>query len=334
MKKLTKFAKLLITIGCVLVVLVLFLLTGPLYVINEGYQVVVTRFGDIVAVHTNAGLHFKIPFIDIVNTYPKLILSLDGDSQKIPTKENQFIIVDTTSRWKISDPELFYQSFKTVDAAEIRLSDIIDSATRTIITQNRLSEVVRSSNLINERTDSKNTELPASDEAAAKINALVNVVANSESVNKGRRQLTLEMAEEARKMIPDYGIELIDILPRQIKYSDELTESVYNRMIKDRNQIAKGFRAYGEGQKRDWLGKLEKDKLMIESDAYAKAEQIKGQADAEATRIYARAYSVDPEFYAFWRSIESYKTTVPSFDATFSTDMDYFKYMYSSKGRR
>ena len=73
---------------------------------------------------------------------------------------------------------------------------------------------------------------------------------------------------------------------------------------------------------------------MIESDAYAKAEQIKGQADAEATRIYARAYSVDPEFYAFWRSIESYKTTVPEFDATFSTDMDYFKYMYSSKGRR
>ena len=334
MKKLTKLAKGLITLGCVIVVLILFLLTGPLYVINEGYQVVVTRFGDIVAVHTNAGLHFKIPFIDIVNTYPKLILSLDGDSQKIPTKENQFIIVDTTSRWKISDPKLFYQSFKTVDAAEIRLSDIIDSATRTIITQNRLSEVVRSSNLINERTEDKNSVLPGSDEAVAKINALVNVVANSESVNKGRRQLTLEMAEEARKMIPDYGIELIDILPRQIKYSDELTESVYNRMIKDRNQIAKGYRAYGEGKKKDWPGKLEKDKLMIESDAYAKAEQIKGQADAEATRIYARAYSVDPEFYAFWRSIESYKTTVPEFDATFSTDMDYFKYMYSSKGRR
>ena len=104
MKKLTKLAKGLITLGCVIVVLILFLLTGPLYVINEGYQVVVTRFGNIVAVHTNAGLHFKIPFIDIVNTYPKLILSLDGDSQKIPTKENQFIIVDTTSRWKISDP--------------------------------------------------------------------------------------------------------------------------------------------------------------------------------------------------------------------------------------
>ena len=334
MKKISPWAKILIIVACVIVVFVLFLLTGPFYVINEGYQVVVTRFGNIVSVHTNAGLHFKIPFIDIVNTYPKLILSLDGDSQKIPTKENQFIIVDTTSRWRISDPKLFYQSFKTVDAAEIRLSDIIDSATRTIITQNRLSEVVRSSNLINERTDENKNSLPGTDEAVEKINALVNVNTNSESVQKGRRQLTLEMADEARKMIPDYGIELIDILPRQIKYSDELTESVYNRMIKDRNQIAKGFRAYGEGKKKDWLGKLEKDKMSIESEAYSKAEQIKGQADAEATKIYAKAYSVDPEFYAFWQSIESYKNTIPEFDITFSTDMDYFKYLYSSRGKR
>ena len=332
--KLKGWAKALIIAVCVLVALVLFLLTGPFYVINEGYQVVVTRFGDIVAVHNQAGLHFKIPFIDIVNTYPKLILSLDGDSQKIPTKENQFIIVDTTSRWRISDPRLFYQSFKTVDAAEIRLSDIIDSATRTIITQNRLSEVVRSSNLINEKSDDGKNNLPGADEAVEKINALVNVTSNSELITKGRRQLTLEMAEEARKMIPDYGIELIDILPRQIKYSDELTESVYNRMIKDRNQIAKGFRAYGEGKKKDWLGKLEKDKMSIESEAYWKAEQIKGQADAEATKIYARAYSVDPEFYAFWQSIESYKNTIPDFDVTFTTDMDYFKYLYSSRGKR
>ena len=91
--------------------------------------------------------------MDVVVTYPKLILSLDGDSQRIPTKENQFIIVDTTSRWRISDPAQFYQSFKTLEAANIRLSDIIDSATRTIITQNKLSEVVRSSNLINEKTE-------------------------------------------------------------------------------------------------------------------------------------------------------------------------------------
>ena len=330
--------KIYVVFGVIIVALVIFMMMGPFYVINEGTQVVVTRFGKIVDTHTEAGLYFKVPFVDVVVTYPKLILSLDGDSQRIPTKENQFIIVDTTSRWRISDPAQFYQSFKTLEAANIRLSDIIDSATRTIITQNKLSEVVRSSNLINERTLVNSTQNltddnPA-DDTAAQIDSIINVSTNSESINKGRRQLTLEMAEEARKMIPEYGIELIDVVPRQIKYSDEMTESVYNRMIKDRNQVAKGYRSIGEGKKKDWLGKLERDKLEIESEAYRKAQEIKGQADAEASSIYAKAYSVDPEFYAFWQSLESYKKTIPDFDVTYSTDMDYFKYLYSSKVQR
>lgn len=324
-----------VILAVIIVVLVIFMMMGPFYVINEGSQVVVTRFGKIVNTHTNAGLYFKVPFIDVVVTYPKLILSLDGDSQRIPTKENQFIIVDTTSRWRISDPEQFYQSFKTLEAANIRLSDIIDSATRTIITQNKLSEVVRSSNLINEKILTTSVvDENSTDDTAAQIDSIINVSTNSESITKGRRQLTLEMAEEARKMIPEYGIELIDVVPRQIKYSDEMTESVYNRMIKDRNQVAKGYRSIGEGKKKDWLGKLEKDKLEIESEAYKKAQEIKGQADAEASKIYAQAYSVDPEFYAFWQSLESYKKTIPDFDVTYSTDMDYFKYLYSSKVQR
>lgn len=324
-----------VILAVIIVALVIFMMMGPFYVINEGSQVVVTRFGKIVNTHTNAGLYFKVPFIDVVVTYPKLILSLDGDSQRIPTKENQFIIVDTTSRWRISDPEQFYQSFKTLEAANIRLSDIIDSATRTIITQNKLSEVVRSSNLINEKILTTSVvDENSTDDTAAQIDSIINVSTNSESITKGRRQLTLEMAEEARKMIPEYGIELIDVVPRQIKYSDEMTESVYNRMIKDRNQVAKGYRSIGEGKKKDWLGKLEKDKLEIESEAYRKAQEIKGQADAEASKIYAQAYSVDPEFYAFWQSLESYKKTIPDFDVTYSTDMDYFKYLYSSKVQR
>lgn len=227
------------TIGLIIViaVFIVFLMMGPFYIINEGNQVVVTRFGEIVETHTEAGLYFKIPFIDIVTTYPKLILSIDGDSQRIPTKENQFIIVDTTSRWKISDPALFYQSFKTLEAAYTRLSDVIDSATRTIITQNRLSEIVRSSNLINEEESIDPSIESLSDEATDQISSLINVATKSESVHKGRRHLTNEMAIEAQKMLPQYGIELIDILPRQIKYSDEMTESVYNRMIKERNKV-------------------------------------------------------------------------------------------------
>lgn len=325
--------KAIIGIGIVVALLLIFLMMGPLYIVNEGYQVVITRFGQIVNTHTEAGLYFKVPFVDLVTTYPKLILSLDGDSQRIPTKENQFIIVDTTSRWRITDPALFYQSFKTLDAAYTRLSDIIDSATRTIITQNRLSEIVRSSNLINEET-SIDPSLEIIDEASAQLDSLINVSTKSESVKKGRRQLTVEMVDEAQKMIPSYGIELIDVVPRQIKYSDEMTESVYNRMIKERNQVAQAYRSLGEGKRAEWLGKLENDQKRIQSDAYRQAQEIMGNADAESTKIYAEAYDVDSEFYAFWQSLESYKDTIPQFDATFSTSMDYFKYMYNSKGNR
>lgn len=325
--------KLWTSIAVVVALLVIFLMMGPFYIVNEGYQAVVTRFGQIVSTRTEAGLYIRIPVVDVVTTYPKLILSLDGDSQRIPTKENQFIIVDTTSRWRISNPGLFYQSFKTLEAANNRLSDIIDSATRTIITQNRLAEVVRSSNIINEQTTT-NPLVAMEDEETAQIEALVNVSTQSEAVSKGRRQLSNEMAQEARKMISEYGIELIDIVPRQIKYSDELTESVYNRMIKERNQVAQAYRSLGEGKKADWLGKLEKEKLTIQSEAYKKAEEEKGRADAEASRIYAEAYAKDPEFYTFWKSLESYKATLPNFDATYSTNMDYFKYLYDSDGRR
>jgi membrane protease subunit HflC len=328
-----KMKKFWITLIVIIALVVVFLMMGPLYIINEGSQAVVTRFGEIVDSHTEAGLYIKVPFIDMVTTYPKLILSMDGDAQRIPTKENQFIIVDTTSRWRISDPEQFYQSFKTLDNAYTRLSDIIDSATRTIITQNRLSEVIRSSNIIN-TVEESTTELSEDADTAAQIDSLVNAKTTSETVTKGRRQLSIEMANEARKMMPEYGIELIDILPRQIKYSDEMTSSVYNRMIKERNQVAEAYRSVGEGRKADWMGKLEKDKLSIESEAYRKSEEIKGNADAEATRIYAEAYALDPEFYTFWKSLESYKTTMPKFDATYSTGMDYFKYLYSPDGKR
>ena len=322
--------KFFITLAAAAAVVVIFLMMGPFYIINEGYQAVVTRFGGIVSTHTEAGLYFRIPFIDQVTTYPKLVLSLDGDSQRIPTKETQFITVDTTSRWKITSPAKFYQSFKTLDNAYNKLSDIIDSSTRTVITQNRLSEIVRSSNIINERTA---IQADDKDEETKEIESLVNVNNVNESVSKGRNELCRQMTAEANKLVPEYGIELIDIVPRQIKYSDELTESVYNRMIKERNQVAQAYRSLGEGKKAEWMGKLENEKRTIQSEAYRKSEEIKGEADAKAARIYAEAYNKDPEFYNFWKSMESYKSTLKDSNATYSTNMDYFKYLYSPNGR-
>ena len=324
-----------IAIGAVVVAIFLFFSAGPFYIVNEGSQAVTTRMGRIVNTHTQAGLYMKVPFVDKITTYPARILSLEGDSERIPTKENQFIIVDTTSRWGISDPALFYQSCKTLEGAYIKLSDVIDSATRTIITRNRLSEIVRSSNIINEKSAAQDSSLSGiADDESAEIEALLNVSNQNENVSKGRTKLCDEMTDEARKMMGDFGIELIDIVPRQIKYSDELTESVYNRMIKERNQVAQAYRSLGEGKKAEWLGKLENEKRTIESEAYKVSEETKGKADALAAAIYAESYSRDPKFYEFWKSLESYKTTMGTFDTTYSTKLDYFKYLYSSNGNR
>ncbi len=312
------------------IIFILFVLTGPFYIVNEGKQVVITRFSKIVDSHSEAGLYIKVPFLDQVTEYPKLILSLDGDPQSITTKENQYIIVDTTSRWRITDPVAFYQNFQTLNNAYNKLSDIVDSSCRTIITQNRMSEIVRSSNIINER---KNNEAEKDDETK-EIDKLVNADTVNEVVTKGRSELCRQMTAKAQDEVRGWGIELLDIVPRQVKYSDELNESVYNSMIKDRNQVAQAYRSLGEGKKAEWLGRLENDKRTIASEAYRKSEEIKGAADAEAAAIYAAAYNKDIEFYTFWKSMESYKKNLKDYPATYSTKMDYFNYLYGADGKR
>ncbi|AEJ19341.1 protease modulator HflC [Gracilinema caldarium] len=315
------------------VILIAVLVAGPFYTLNEGEQAVVVRLGQIIAVQQDAGLHVKSPFLDDVIKYPKKIMSWDGEKQRIPTKENQFIWVDTIARWRISDPKKFYESIGNLESAYARLGDVIDSAVRTIIAENWLRETVRNSNIIRENKGATENFEVGSDQDAGQLSAFTRTDVTYEEVQKGRRKLAEEMLNLSRKLVPEYGIELIDVVPRQIKYSDELTQSVYNRMIKERSQIAQAFRSFGEGKKAEWEGKLENERRSLLSAAYEKAEKIKGDADAEATRIYAQAYSRDPEFFEFWRSTESYKNTLPKFNKTLSTDMDYFRYLYSPRGR-
>ncbi len=326
--KLKRFFGTLITVVIVLIILVFL---GPLYIVNEGNQVVVTRMGKIVNTHTEAGLYLKMPFIDTITTYPSLVLSLDGDPKEMPTKENTLIIVDTTSRWRISDPSKFYSNFGTVEGSYTKLSDIVDSSTRKIIAQYRLSEIVRSSNAIN---DTSNQVTEEESEDAKEIANLINYSSENDQITKGRRELSRLMRDDAAVTLAEYGIDLIDIVPRQVKYTDQLTDSVYSRMIKDRSQVAQAYRSNGEGKKAEWMGKLESEKAKITSEAYRKSEEIKGNADAEAARIYADAYNKDAEFYSFWKSMESYKKTMKANNATYSTGMDYFDYLYSPEGKR
>jgi len=315
----------------IVIVILGFFIAGPLFVVNEGEQAVVVQMGRLVRVITNAGLHVKIPFIDEVVRYPKRIMAWDGEAKSMPTREKQYIFVDITARWRISDPQKFYESISTVDAAYSKLAEIIDSEVRTVVAENYLRESVRNSNIIMERTSSVDV-LGLGDEIDPNIiTSSIQPDSEHEPITRGRRQLAEEILARSRRMVPEYGIELIDVVTRQIRYSNELTQSVYARMIKERNQIAQAFRSEGEGRKAEWLGRMDNEKRSILSAAYNRAETIRGTADAEAARIYADAYNRDRSFFDFWRAVESYRSTLPKFEKTLSTDMEYFRYLYSPR---
>lgn len=320
--------KLVTTLVVIFVLLVIFLLLGPFFILQEGEVAVVTRFGRIVNTHMDAGLKIKVPLVDTVVKYPKKIMSWDGDAQRIPTKENQFIWVDTTARWRISDPALFYQSVNTLPNAILRLNDVIDSTIRTVISENFLNEAVRNSNKINNMRVEEQVQNVDNLEDAEQLRNLTKTEIQQESIQTGREGLSVQMLSITSQFTKEFGIEVIDIVIRQIRYSDDLTQSVYQRMIKERNQIAEAYRSYGEGQQANWVGRTENDKKTILSQAYAESEKIKGVADAEATKIYSEAYEQDPEFFTLWRTLESYKKTIPNLNKIFSTDMDYFTILY------
>ncbi len=316
----------LLVIILVLIALVAFL--GPFYIVPEGEQAVVTRFGKIVKTETDAGLKIRMPFVDNISRYSSRILSWDGDPQRLPTSENQFIWVDTTARWKINDPAKFYESVTSMNQAYARLDDVIDSAVRTIIAQNPLAESVRSSDQIITASQEDQAAQLVSEETEGGPNFSFTTGSTFPKINMGRRKISDQVLERAQIIVPQYGIELIDVVIRQIRYSDDLTQSVYARMISERNQIAQAYRSFGEGQKAEWMGKLEREKKSIISSAYAESEEIKGRADAQATRIYAEVFGQDPDFYNFWKSMESYKNILPSLEKTLTTDMEYFDYLY------
>ncbi len=331
--------KLLKIIIPVVVLIFLFIAMGPFYIVAEGEQAVVTRFGEIIDTKTDAGLKIKIPIINDITKYSKRILSWDGAPQRIQTAENQFIWVDTTARWKIADPIKFYESVTSLSLAYSKLDDVIDSAVRTIIAQNSLTESVRNSNIIIDLQQMGKDETAAEDAAIAEsgeedtsvLSDLLVSDAIFQEIEKGRKNLSEQMLTNAAKDTTDLGIELIDVVIRQIRYSDDMTQSVYDRMIKERNQIAQFYRSYGEGKKAEWSGKLDNEKEAIISEAYSTSEQLKGDADALAAAIYNESYGADPKFFEFWKAVESYKKTLPGMSKTLATDMQYFDNLYSSE---
>ena len=275
--------------------------SGAIYTVDETQQVVVTQFGRLIGKPiTKAGLNFKLPFVQTANYFDKRILEWDGDADQIPTREKKLIWTDTTARWQIVDPLKFMQRVRTEPSAQTRLDDIIDAKAREVISSYLLVESVRNSNRLLE--EGAKEELTSVADEFGRI-AL-------KEIEMGRENLSRLILQKAADAVSDYGIKLVDVRIKRINYVEEVRNKVYERMIKERKQAAEQFRSEGQGKKAEIEGQMKKELAEIQANAYRRAQELKGKADAEAIKIYADAYNNDPAFYSFIRTLESYKKTI------------------------
>lgn len=285
------------------------------YIIDATEQVVVTEFGKPVGGPVQEpGLNWKLPFIQKVDKFDKRIMEWDGYPSEIPTADRKFIWVDVTGRWRIENALLYFQTLHNERTAQSRLDDIMDGITRNFITKYNLPEIVRSTNHIIELSQTK-------DDEDAHLDVEV------ERIDTGRDEITRKILETARKVVKDYGIELIDLRIKRIKYNDTVQKKVFERMISESKRAAEQLRSEGQGVLAEIYGQKDKDLKKITSEAYKQAQGIKGKADAEATKIYGDAYSKDPEFFAFKETLERYPDSLRDAKLLLTTDSDFLKYL-------
>jgi membrane protease subunit HflC len=287
--------------------------------VDQAEQVILVQFGEPIGdVVTEPGLHWRLPFVQEVRRFDKRMLDWDGDVSQIPTLGREFIIVDTTARWRIADPLQFLRSVRDENGARTRLDDILDSAARDIVSGTELEEIVRSA-------DWQVDVSQLADEDAAALED-----ADLARPNKGRGQLERDMLTAASRQMPELGIELVDVRIKRINYIDSVRDQVESRMISERQSIAARFRSEGEGRSQEILGNMQRELRRISSEAERTAQEIIGKADAEATSIYGAAYAQDPAFYTFSKTLESYSTLGENITLMIDAQSDFFRYLEST----
>jgi len=285
------------------------------YTVSETEQVLVTQFGKPVGgAVTEPGLHLKAPFpIQTVHRFDKRWLEFDGDANQIPTKDKKYIWVEIYARWRISDPLRFYQAVGDERGGQSRLDDVVDGQTRNAVASHDLIEIVRSSNRAFQITEE--LEGIGSAEAMTKIET-------------GREKIAQVVLKKSAEITPQFGIELEDVRFKRINYIETVQQKVFERMISERRRIAERSRSEGQGRAAEIRGQKERDILGTTSVGYKSAQEIKGNADAKATSIYARAYGKDPELYQFLKSMETLKESLDKDTwLVLSTDTELLKYL-------
>lgn len=291
-----------------LIVVAAFLVASSAFVVDETEFAVVTQFGRPRRAITDAGLHFRTPFVQKVHYLPKQALRWKGSGTELVTKDKTYIWADTWGLWRITDPLRFYQSLRTEPNGHATLDDQIESATKDVIASHDLIEVVRQTNRIMDFT----------------IAELEEVAEVPDEIHVGRKEMSRRILEEASKVFREtsegdevpstlesvYGLTLLEVQINHVIYVREVQQAVYTRMQAERKRIAQRYRSEGREEANRISGEMQRELRTIESEGYRRAQELRGEGDAEALRIYAETYSSDPAFYRFWRTLRAYENAV------------------------
>jgi membrane protease subunit HflC len=302
--------------------------SASLYSVAETEQVIITQFGKPVGeTIKDAGLHVKTPFIQHVNRFDKRVLEWDGPPVNMPTKDKLYIVVDSFARWRISDPRVFFENLRDERTAQSRLTDILGSETRNVIARHDFIEAVR---------NTKDRKVVREAAAEGAVTSIADArLGTMPPITKGRAELEKEIFANAAPKVKGFGIELMDLRFKRINYTPAVSQTIYQRMVSERTQIAERFKSEGAGEAAKILGQRERDLKLIESEAYREVQEVEGAADAKASEIYAKAYNGSPEsaeLFEFLKTMEAYKTIItPDTSLILSTDSRFLRYLKSSE---
>lgn len=279
-----------------IIVVIVFLYATATFQVAEYQEGVKFRLGEIIETDFEPGLHFKLPFVNSVRLFDTRILSLSTPPERFLTSEKKNLIVDYYIKWRITDPADFYRATRGQESvAESRLNQIVKDSMKSQISSRTIAEVV-----------------------------------------SGDRDLFMRnVIETTNEDISGLGLEIVDVRIMRIELPQEVRESVYSRMEKERSTVAKAIRSRGEEQAKRISSDADRQRVVIVSEAEREADEIRGEGDAEAAKLYAESFGQDEEFFAFYRSIQAYQKAFANGSDTFvlSPDSPFFRYFQSPDGQ-
>jgi len=268
------------------------------FIVHQNEQALVLRFGEPKRVVNEPGLNWKVPFLDTVDFFDKRILDLDTASQEVTASDQKRLVVDAFARYRITNPLLFFQTIRDERNVRSRLEPIIVSSLRRVLGSSTFQDVVRDR----------------------------------------REQLMRRIAQLVNEEGKEFGLEVVDVRIKRADLPDQNSKNIYDRMRAERQREAQEFRAQGTAEKNRIQANADREVTIIKADANRKSEQIRGEGDGERNRIFAEAFGRDPDFFAFYRSMQSYEQALKSGDTRFviSPESDkfreYFKYFSDPAG--